>query len=169
VWEIVAVGPVPVSRNGDRVSGHGSRVTGHVFEAPVPTNAPRFDLATQNLVPGRYTISVQSTNGTQTSAWVHASITLVEANLDAVKIYPNPWRSDRHSTHSVTFDNLTVNTQIKIYTVSGHHVKTLPESSSTATWDLTNQSGERVASGIYVYHLKADGGAKKTGQVVVIK
>ncbi len=86
-----------------------------------------------------------------------------------VRVYPNPWRSDRHAARSITFDQLTVDTEIKIFTVSGHHVKTLPRSSSSVSWDLTNESGDRVASGVYVYHLKADGGAKKTGKVVVIK
>ncbi len=89
--------------------------------------------------------------------------------LDQVRVYPNPWRSDRHAARSITFDQFTVDTELKIFTVSGHHVKTLPRSSDSVTWDLTNESGDRVASGVYVYQLKAEGGAKKTGQVVVIK
>jgi len=37
------------------------------------------------------------------------------------------------------------------------------------TWDLTNDSGDKVASGLYVYVIKTDNGQKKTGQVAVIK
>ncbi len=84
-------------------------------------------------------------------------------------MYPNPWRSDRHSVRQITFDQLTVNTTIKIFTVSGHWVKTLPTSSTSVIWDLTNDSGDRVASGLYMYLINTDQGQKKTGQVVVIK
>ncbi len=165
-WELVPrAGGAPIFQSmAGQVAAQGI-----VHGAPMATTAPRFQLGALNLAPGDYTLRVQATNAYGTSAWASAWVRLVSANLDSVRVYPNPWRSDRHSTRSVTFDSLTVNTEIKIFTVSGHHVKTLPTSSSQVTWDLTNESGDRVASGIYVYHLKAEGGAKMTGKVVVIK
>ncbi len=138
--------------------------------ASFTTQTPQANLATAGLDLGPYVVTVTAYDAAGTaSAPASAQVTLVSANLDQVRVYPNPWRSDRHAARSVTFDSLTIDTEIKIFTVSGHHVKTLPTSSSSITWDLTNESGDRVASGIYVYVLKADGGAKKTGQVVVIK
>ena len=105
-----------------------------------------------------------------------ANVTLVAADLNGVRVYPNPWRSDKHQGRSITFDNLTVNTTVKLFTVSGHHVKTLPTSSTVVTWDLTNDSGDKVASGLYVYLITTGdsggyggSGQKKTGKVAVIK
>ncbi len=149
---------------------HGTLSAGHAPSASFTTASTVASLAAQNLDLGTYLVTVTAHDASgSASSPASAQVTLVSANLDQVRVYPNPWRSDRHSTRSVTFDQLTVDTEIKIFTVSGHHVKTLPTSSSSITWDLTNESGDRVASGIYVYHLKAEGGAKKTGKVVVIK
>jgi len=92
-----------------------------------------------------------------------------EAVLSMVRVYPNPWRSDQYGRSPITFDHLPVNTTIKIFTVSGHWVKTLPISSSSTTWDLNNSAGDHVASGLYIYLLTADGGLKKTGQIAVIR
>jgi hypothetical protein len=89
------------------------------------------------------------------------------------KVYPNPWRSDKHAAHpSITFAGLTVGTTIKIFTASGHLVKTLssePSTPSTARWDLTNDSGDKVASGVYLYLITDGKGDKVRGKVAVIK
>ncbi len=149
---------------------HGTLSAGHAPSASFTTASTVASLAAQNLDLGTYLVTVTAHDASgSASSPASAQVTLVSANLDQVRVYPNPWRSDRHAARSVTFDSLTIDTEIKIFTVSGHHVKTLPSSSSSVIWDLTNESGDRVASGIYVYHLKAEGGAKKTGKVVVIK
>src|SRR5581483_903623 len=72
-----------------------------------------------------------------------------------VSVYPNPWRVDRDSQEQVTFAGLAANSTVKIFTVSGQWVKTLPLSSDKVSWDLTNDAGQRVASGIYLYVVKA--------------
>ena len=38
-----------------------------------------------------------------------------------------------------------------------------------ATWDLANKSGEKVASGIYVYLITDDQGDKTRGKVAILK
>jgi hypothetical protein len=127
-------------------------------------------LSQVQLTPGVYTISVyavDSNNNQSPSAT--ASVTLVPGDLSGVRVFPNPWRSDKHSGLPITFDTLSVNSTIKLFTVSGHWIKTLPTSSTSVTWDLTNDSGSKVASGLYVYLIKDDQGQKKTGQVAVIK
>lgn len=91
------------------------------------------------------------------------------------RAYPNPWRSDRGYAQQITFDQLTGNTTIKIFTVSGRLIKTLgavataTSAPGTAVWDLTNDSGDKVASGIYIYLGTNDQGQQARGRVVVIK
>ncbi len=79
----------------------------------------------------------------------------------APRVYPNPWRKDKHTGHPVTFDQMAADSDVKIFTVSGHKVKELSVPTGSVTWDLTNDSGDAVASGIYIY-LITDGQGKKS-------
>ncbi len=90
-------------------------------------------------------------------------------NLNSVRIFPNPWRADRGYTPLVTFDQLTPGATVKIFTVSGHFVKALPTSGSTATWDLTNDAGQNVASGLYFYLITNSGDQRLRGELTVIR
>ena len=58
---------------------------------------------------------------------------------------------------------------VKIFTASGHKVKELDGSSGSATWDLTNDSGNQVASGIYLYLIKDSQGNKSHGKLAIIQ
>jgi len=88
----------------------------------------------------------------------------------SVQVYPNPWRSDKHSGHpSITFAGLISGTTIKLFTVSGHKVKELHTDVPSIPWDLTNDSGDKVASGIYLYVITDSAGDKVKGKVAVIK
>jgi hypothetical protein len=95
--------------------------------------------------------------------------TVATANQANVRVYPNPWRKDKHAGHPITFDQMASGSDVKIFTVSGHKVKELDGSSGTATWDLTNDSGDQVASGIYIYLIKDGQGNKIHGKVAVIQ
>ena len=96
-------------------------------------------------------------------------VNLVPSNLDSVQIFPNPWRADKHASLPITFDSLATNSTVKIFTLAGHWVKTLPISSSSVTWDLTNHSGNKVASGLYIYLITNDQNQKTTGQIAIIR
>jgi hypothetical protein len=89
-----------------------------------------------------------------------------------VQVYPNPWRSDKHGTHPMTFAGLTTGTTIKIFTTSGRLVKTLGAQGSglgNLDWDLTNDKGDKVASGVYLYLITDAAGDKVKGKMAVIR
>ena len=74
--------------------------------------------------------------------------------------YPNPFNNTTHFVfeHNHPFEQLDV--QIEIYSISGALVKKIqqdltPTDSRTAeiTWDGTDNSGDRLPSGVYVYRL----------------
>ncbi len=98
-----------------------------------------------------------------------SAVTAAPPDLSAVRVFPNPWRSDKHEGQPITFDNLPAQSTLKIFTLSGHRVRALPTSSLFLTWDLKNDSGEKVASGLYIYLITTDGGQKSTGKIAVIK
>ena len=90
------------------------------------------------------------------------------------RAYPVPWVAKDNT--DIVFTDLPGAGSIKIFTVSGHWVKTLNPAGNTIAWDLTNDSGDKVASGIYVYLITigdsggyGGSGQKTTGKIVVIK
>lgn len=87
----------------------------------------------------------------------------------APRVYPNPWRLDRDPDKLITFDRLPPNACLKIFTVSGRLVKTIDAPNGSATWDRTNDTGERAASGIYLYLVQDILGQEFSGKLAVIQ
>jgi hypothetical protein len=149
-----------------------ARSTPSTNRAPVAsftTDHAQANLAGAPLGLGPYQITVQVyESGSTPTAQADAYVTLVPADFAAIRVYPNPWRKDRHSGTPITFDQLTTNTTIKIFTVAGHLVRTLPRANTRVIWDLKNDSGDAVASGLYLYLLESDKGSKTRGKLVVI-
>jgi hypothetical protein len=137
--------------------------------ASVPTTSPQLCLLDLNLTPGSYLLTVQALNGSQLSNTASARITLNASDLDTFRVYPNPWRSNKHKGHPVTFDTLPTNSTVKLYTLSGHWIKTLAISTTSAEWNLDNDTGDKVASGIYLYVITNDQGQRVRGKVVIIR
>jgi hypothetical protein len=146
----------------------GWRVTARAATLNYSSAAPRLNLAQFNLAPGPYQITVIARNGAVASTPATARITLVDSSLSGVKVYPNPWRSDRFSG-DLTFSGLTGQATVKIFTVSAHHVKTLNTAGGSVPWDLRNEDGQKVASGIYLYLITDVQGRQARGQFAIIK
>lgn len=102
-----------------------------------------------------------------------------------VNVFPNPLFAYNPATSYssafspdepfVTFSNLPENVEIRIYTVAGSLIRILNESdkrdgstSPFLQWDLKNESGRRVASGMYMAVVKAEGFGEKILKLGVI-
>lgn len=111
----------------------------------------------------------------------------VSAGTDMKLIFavPNPYRTGTSAeTHpfyhnypdrSIKFFNVPKEADIKIYTVSGDLIWEAHHSSPTGedgivSWDVKNQRGQEVGSGVYIYRCKnsADG-SDAYGKIVVIR
>lgn len=105
--------------------------------------------------------------------------------FDKVNVFPNPLfaysaATSYDRTHSpeepfVTFSNLPEAVTVKIYTLSGKLIRTLTEGDKTdgtgspfLRWDLKNQSGSRIASGMYMAIISAPGFGEKLLKLGVI-
>lgn len=92
------------------------------------------------------------------------------ADLTGAKVFPNPWRVDRHSGSGVTIDGLPPRSEIRFFTLSGRWVKTVDASAGgQGTWGLTDDSGAGVASGIYRYLITAPGVERKRGSLTIVR
>ncbi|MFH1097813.1 MAG: YCF48-related protein [Candidatus Desantisbacteria bacterium] len=97
------------------------------------------------------------------------------SNFWNVTVYPNPCKSEEKyvvfgdpSDHN---KKLTRQSTIKIYNIAGEWIRTIEEvdGDGKATWDITNNEGKRVASGIYVYYISNPEGQRCTGKIGVIR
>jgi thermitase len=86
-----------------------------------------------------------------------------------VYAYPNPWDVRKGFAKQVHFNNLPTGGTVKIFTLSGVFVASLSESNNQATWTLTNDSGQDVASGLYLYLATSNAGDKARGKIAVIR
>ena len=85
------------------------------------------------------------------------------ANLEKVGVVPNPYRAheswDRAGGNELHFINLPAKAKIRVYTAAGDLVVELLHDDTVrdfAVWNLKNQSGQDVASGIYMFRVESD-------------
>jgi hypothetical protein len=93
---------------------------------------------------------------------------IAQEALDIINIVPNPYYG--YSSYEVNqldnrvkITNLPKRATIKIFTVSGTEVRTLNKDNSLTSidWDLKNNFGIPIASGLYVIHINAPGVGEK--------
>ncbi|MCL2799104.1 MAG: glycosyl hydrolase [Endomicrobia bacterium] len=87
------------------------------------------------------------------------SATPANANVIA---YPNPYKPSKHGNIGIKFANLKQGAQIKIFNIAGEMVySTKVNSDGEYLWDVNNNSGYKIASGIYIYHITSGGKTSK--------
>lgn len=96
----------------------------------------------------------------------------VAADLSSVRVFPNPFQP-AVGVSGVTFDNMPENVNIKIYKMTGqliydHDITTVD---GATVWDVTNNDGKPVATGLYIYLITTGSGAKTktSGKLVILK
>lgn len=92
-------------------------------------------------------------------------------NLSLLSGFPNPFMLGPDNVFTIT--NLAENTSVKIYTVSGRLVREFDAFTDIdggfVIWDGRDETGDYVASGIYVYLAYTDDGLAASGKVAVIR
>lgn len=90
-----------------------------------------------------------------------------QEDIEMINVYPNPYygfheletsRSEKY----VSFNHLPAKATIRIFNLGGTMVKQIDKDDvgQFATWDLNNQYGYPVASGLYIIHVETDFGEK---------
>ena len=95
-------------------------------------------------------------------------------SLSQLKIYPNPFQpgsGGSQDASGITFNNLTADANISIYTAAGEKVVELNETDGDGlyAWDGRNSEGENVASGTYVYQIKNSNGEQRLGRIAIVR
>ena len=92
-----------------------------------------------------------------------------QADVSTAHAYPNPCNISK-GCNGVTFTRLTLRATITIFTVSGEKVRTIAKNNNidSVGWDLRNESGSKVASGLYIYAINSEG-SSKNGKLVIVR
>jgi hypothetical protein len=87
--------------------------------------------------------------------------------IDA-KVYPSPYSPSRGSSMRFSIDN-TTGGEVKIYTISGRLVKKLliQSGESEVDWNVLNEDGNSITTGLYIYSITDAEGNRKTGKVAI--
>jgi len=131
---------------------------------------------------GNPAISVNDTNVVISTTLEHFSIYglffapsfVFSSNVSNVVVYPNPYIPNDNDllngtpNSGISFGNLPADAQIEIYTIAGRKVFSQTVNTSPYRWNVRNNRGVDVASGVYLYLIKSVTG-KKTGKIAVIK
>jgi hypothetical protein len=98
-------------------------------------------------------------------------------NLGDIKVVPNPYIVRNNWEPSgdysrIAFTHLPDKCTIRIYTLSGDHLRTLehdsPKLDGNENWDLLTKNNQKIASGVYIYHVESSYG-EKIGKFAVVR
>ena len=117
------------------------------------------------VTPQPYTLTVGHDTGTTVVDFVYTVITDVDEQDDDQTLprhfllaqnYPNPFNPETTIEFDVPARSYV---ELNVYNVLGQRVKTLvevvlPAGGHSATWDGTDENGNRLASGMYLYRLR---------------
>ncbi|HOC16169.1 MAG TPA: T9SS type A sorting domain-containing protein [Bacteroidales bacterium] len=98
---------------------------------------------------------------------IYNDIVKIQKDLDLINIVPNPYYAyssyeNNALDNRVKFTNLPKKCIITIYNMSGTLIRQFTKDDPTTylDWDLKNFAGIPVAGGVYIVHVKSDGGER---------
>lgn len=120
---------------------------------------------------------VYSAGGIKIAEGAGSSFGLIfnKEDLDELYVYPNPF-SIRNNQDYITFANITRETSIEIYDLTGKFIIEITETNGNGgvEWNLKDGDGNMVNTGIYIYRAKGKNSsgaevAEKTGKFAVVR
>ena len=107
---------------------------------------------------------------------------LMKTQLGKISVYPNPYFAHNKAEANplqrfIRINHLPSSAKIRVFTLAGELVKTInydsniPNSTpgSTAQWDLRNENGLPVASGMYFIHVEIEGVGTKVLKLAIVQ
>ncbi|MFH1196741.1 MAG: hypothetical protein V1720_13650 [bacterium] len=98
--------------------------------------------------------------------------TIAKERKDEISVFPNPYFAGNNTTGQdyVRFTGLPVKATIRIYSLAGVFIRKYEKEdmSQYIDWDVRNEHGEMVASGIYIAYIEMPGIGNKILKVAVI-
>ena len=104
------------------------------------------------------------------------SAQLIKQDMSRINVFPNPYFAHNQAETSiyvrfVTFTNLPSVATIRIFDIAGELLRTIQHNNTTGfeRWDLLNNSGLPVASGIYVAYIEIPNAGNRILKIAIIQ
>ncbi|MDA0986464.1 MAG: hypothetical protein O3A55_02520 [Bacteroidetes bacterium] len=142
--------------------------------------ASTFSANDKFIITPNYRLNSSRTFNFLTTAPVSNNLDTMKSELNKINVYPNPYFAHNNRETSplqrmVTFTKLpkAQKLYLNIYNLAGELVKTLTDANvtdqGTANWDLRNENGLPVASGMYLIHINIDGVGMRIMKLAIIQ
>ena len=90
---------------------------------------------------------------------------------ETLLIYPVPYKpsNSNYGGQGIHFENISDGSDIKIFNIAGELVyeKTIANANKDFIWNVRNNSGNKIASGIYIYYIITPDGKKHKGKLAI--
>ncbi len=119
--------------------------------------------------PGNYFLSLYTSS--EPTPMESNSLHIAKSTWKDVVSYPNPLKLPEARNKNFTFLFIPEQSAtLRIYTLDGKLVRTLTKNDQTdrMVWNLNNEKGQQIASGVYIYKISGPGGEKK-GKLAILK
>jgi hypothetical protein len=149
------------------------------FEPQTSTQASaKLIISSQNLPDGTYTLSAnvrdRTNNGDRIAPYTINFVVVNAQTVTNIYPYPNPFTSCARFVFTCTGTEAPEQIQINIYTISGRRVKTISKEDlgpihignnvTDYCWDGTDEFGDRLANGVYLYKVEMFSNGKRIEQ-----
>jgi hypothetical protein len=84
-------------------------------------------------------------------------------------VYPNPFRPGQAVGGTLKFTGLETTDKIKIFTLTGEKVLEKSGMNQRWEWDGRNGSGDKVATGVYLWVVDRENGERVMGKLFLIR
>ncbi len=106
----------------------------------------------------------------------NAQLAKQQGAMDMISVFPNPYMGGHAlessvSSRFVTISGLPATSIIRIFNLSGRLIRTIYHNTVTTSlqqWDLRNDEGIKVASGLYLIHIESPGIGTKVLKLMVL-
>ncbi|MCA9730686.1 MAG: T9SS type A sorting domain-containing protein [Deferribacteres bacterium] len=163
--------------NGDLTADHsGNEVIGRLLvcdfdengQPPMPGSIVRIFSTKPNSPVDKFTFSTAGYNPSTTAA-------AQKADMELINAYPNPYYGMHEFElnrfqRSVTFSHLPKQCTIRVFNLAGVLVRTIEKDDDTqfAAWDLNNQDGLPIASGMYLANIEVPNLGNRILKVAIV-
>jgi hypothetical protein len=97
-------------------------------------------------------------------------------DMSLINVFPNPYFGHNKAevnqfNRFVTFSHLPDAAKIRVYDLIGELIRTIDHNNTSTfeQWDLRNENGLPVASGIYIVHIEVPGAGNRILKLVIIQ
>ncbi len=160
----LGISNVAVNITGDTMSNYITSADGYYefLNLPYGNYTVTSSKTNWNFSPSNYNFSPLDEDKT------NKNFTGPSKSFGKLKVYPNPVKIYSGATELI-FTNCSLNTTVEIYNISGELVFTFNTDGIEYRWDLMNNNGKKVSTGIYLYIAFNNHGEKRRGKIAIIK